>query len=202
MKCLITSNMIQKINAAISAQRNGVTNSKEVFVIDYKKINGGDVQILPNRPQYDCVHLTNDRNVEIQYVAFEENALKVNTPEGQVKQCECILFPTSLNETDWILCIETKYTANLQIALAEKVDYPNTMVKQIISTVNYFREHKIIPETKRVHAIVSFPKLLENFSEAFFTRSEMTAEEILLTYKILIRPTNKGVIKSEKTIKI
>lgn len=201
-KCLITSNMIQEINAVIRAQNNGETNSKEIFVIDYKKINGGDVEILSERPEHDCVILYNERNIFIHYVAFKENALRVNTPQGQVKQCECILFPKTLNETDWILCIETKYTENLKIALDEKVDYPNTMIHQIISTVKYFRDKQIIPENKKVHAIVSFPKLIESFSEAFFTRSEMTREEILEKYKIILRPSNEAVIKSKKTIKI
>ena len=194
--------MIQKINTAIKDQRNGSLNSGNIYIIDYKKINGGKVEVLDTLPQHDCVHLTNERNVEIHYVAFEENALKVPTPQGQVKQCECILFPTTLQESDWILCVETKYTASLKIALDKTVDYPNTMINQIISTVTYFRNNNLIPENKRVHAIVSFPTLLENFGEAFFTRSEMTTEEILLKHKILLRATNEGVIKSEKTLKI
>jgi len=195
-------NMIQKINKIIKNQKHGVIDSENIFIIDYKNINGGEVEVLDTKPGYSCVHLSNENRVEVFFVAFKGNALKVKTQEGQVKQCECVMFPTSLNETDWALFIETKYTYSLKIALDEKVDYPNTMIEQIISTVSYFRDNGILPAEKRVYGIVSFPTLIENFSEAFFTRSKLTAEEILLKHKVLIRATNDGRIKSQKNIKI
>jgi hypothetical protein len=194
--------MIQKINEIIVAQSNGTLVTENIYVIDYKNINGGNVEVLENKPEHNCVHLTNENRVFVHYVAFKENALKVDTPEGQVKQCECVLFPSSLNADDWVLFIETKYTASLKTALDEKVDYPNTMIAQIISTVKYFRDKNILPLDKKVFAIVSFPKLIEAFSEAFFTRSNLTREEILINHKILLRPTNEGIIKSQTRIKI
>lgn len=194
--------MIQKINEIILEQNNGLINTENIFIIDYKNINGGDVEVLENKPEHNCVHLTNENKVSVYYVTFKENALKVNTPEGQVKQCECVLFPSSLNIEDWVLFIETKYTASLKSALDAKIDYPNTMISQIISTVKYFRDNGILPLDKKVFAIVSFPKLIEAFSEAFFTRSELTPEEISINHKILIRPTNEGKIISTKRIKI
>ncbi|MCZ8145007.1 hypothetical protein [Flavobacterium sp.] len=194
--------MIQRINEIIAGQSNGTIDAENIYVIDYKNINGGEVEILENQPEHDCVHLTNEKKVNVHYVAFKENALKVKTPEGQVKQCECVLFPTSLNADDWVLFIETKYTSNLKTALDEKVDYPNTMIAQIISTVSYFRDNGILPPDKKVFAIVSFPKLIEAFSEAFFTRSNLTREEISIRHKILLSPTNEGIIKSQTRIKI
>lgn len=194
--------MIQKINEIILEQNNGLINTENIFIIDYKNINGGDVEVLENKPEHNCVHLTNENKVSVYYVTFKENALKVDTPEGQVKQCECVLFPSSLNIEDWVLFIETKYTASLKSALDAKIDYPNTMISQIISTVKYFRDNGILPLDKKVFAIVSFPKLIEAFSEAFFTRSELTPEEISINHKILIRPTNEGKIISTKRIKI
>ena len=65
-----------------------------------------------------------------------------------------------------------------------------------------FKKKEILPKNKKVFAIVSFPKLIEPFSEAFFTRSNLTIEEISINYKILLRPTNNGVIKSQNKIKI
>lgn len=194
--------MIQKINEVIVAQNNGIINTENIYVIDFKNINGGDVEVLEKMPEHNCVHLTNENKVSVCYVAFKDNALKVDTPEGQVKQCECVLFPTSLNNEDWVLFVETKYTASLKTALDTKIDYPNTMISQIISTVTYFRDNGILPSDKKVFAIVSFPSLIEAFSEAFFTRSELTVEEISINHKILIRPTNKGKIISAKRIKL
>ena len=137
--------MIQKINEIILEQNNGLINTENIFIIDYKNINGGDVEVLENKPEHNCVHLTNENKVSVYYVTFKENALKVDTPEGQVKQCECVLFPSSLNIEDWVLFIETKYTASLKSALDAKIDYPNTMISQIISTVKYFRDNGILP---------------------------------------------------------
>lgn len=194
--------MIQKINEVIIAQKNGTLASEQIFIIDYKKINGGEVEVLDVKPKFECVEILNNSKIEIYYVAFKENALKVNTPDGQVKQCECVLFPTSLNADDWVLFVETKYTSNLKTALDEGIDYPNTMINQIISTVKYFRDNEILPIDKKVYAIVSFPKLIDSFSEAFFTRSDLTREEIILNHKILLKPTNNGEIKSAKRIKI
>jgi len=194
--------MIQRIKEIITAQNYDTIDAENIYIIDYKNINGGDVEVLDSKPKDNCVHLTNENKVNVYYVAFKDNALKVKTEEGQVKQCECVLFPTSLNEQDWVLFIETKYTADLKTALDQKVDYPNTMISQIISTVKYFREHGLLATDKKVYAIVAFPKLIEAFSEAFFTRSALTREEIALKYKILLSPTNSGTIKSQTRIKL
>lgn len=194
--------MIQKIKDTIASQLNGSIDSENIYIVDYKNINGGKVEVLSIEPTDHYVHLANNIKVEVYYVAFGENALRVNRPEGQVKQCECVLFPTSLGDDDWILFVETKYASDFKTAMDEEVDYPNTMISQIISTVSYFREKKLLPDDKKVHAIVSFPPLVEEFSEAFFTRSSLTTEEIYLNHKILIRPTNKGIIKSKKRLKI
>ena len=194
--------MIQKINEVIVEQRNSTINTENIYIIDYKNINNGVVEVLENQPEYGCVHLINENRVNVHYIAFNENALRVDTPEGQVKQCECVLFPTTLNENDWILFVETKYANNHNSAFLGNIDHPNTSIKQIISTVEYFRNNEIIPKDKKVFAIVSFPKIIEPFSEAFLTRSELTLEEIAINHKILLRPTNKGVIKSPRRIKL
>lgn len=195
-------NTIQKISKIIAAQNNGIINSPNIYVIDYKNINGGGVEVSENEPEHNYVYLSNENNLEVFYISFLENALKVNTPEGQVNQCECVLFPSELNDDDWMLFIETKYANNFQSAFWGKIDHPNKSIKQIISTVEYFREKNILPKDKKVFAIVSFPKLIDDFSEAFFTRSQITIEEILIKHKIMLRPTNSGIIKSTRRIKI
>ena len=201
-KCLATTVMIQKINTLIKLQKNAKIGSDNIFVIDYTEINGGEVEILDTNPGHDCVHLSNENNIEVYYVAFQNNALKVNKPEGQVEQCECVLFPTSLSNENWVLFIETKYSSSFKSAMYDKFDYPNKMINQIISTVNYFRENNILPADKQVQAIISFPSLIEPFSEAIFTRSKLTQTEISINYKITLKPANAGVIISKKRIKI
>jgi hypothetical protein len=195
--------MIQKINEAIHNHTFGTIKSTDIYVVDFKNTNGGDVEVLETIPKINYVHLSNNNNIEIYYDAFKDNALVLDLSNGLYsKQCECVLFPSSCHITDWILFIETKYASDLKAAFNEKADYPNTMINQIISTVNYFRDKGILTTDRRVNAILSFPKLLEDFSESFFTRSEKTVEEILEKHKILLRATNEGSILSPKRIRI
>jgi hypothetical protein len=114
--------MIQKINEFIIAQNNSTIDTENIYIIDYKNINGGGVEIIENEPGHGHVHLTNNKKLNIFYVAFKENALKVSTPEGQVKQCECVLFPTTLDSDDWVLFVETKYANNFQSAFLGNID--------------------------------------------------------------------------------
>lgn len=67
-------NMIQKINEVIAKQSNGTIDAENIYIIDYKNINGGDVEIIENQPIHNCVHLTNENKVNVHYVAFKENA--------------------------------------------------------------------------------------------------------------------------------
>lgn len=194
--------MIQKFNQTIQKQRNGVVNYTDIFIVDFKKHNGGNVEILGAAPLIEHIHLTNNKPVEIQYFAFDDNALTVAGEEGQVQQCECVLFPTTCNDSDWMLMAETKYSEDISIAFNPRHGYPNKMIDQIISTVNYLRDKEIFDQKKRVSAILSFPKLALDFSETFYAMSSRTAEEILQNHNILIRPTNNGNIISEKRIKI
>jgi hypothetical protein len=97
------------------------------------------------------------------------------------------------------LFIETKYSTNLENAFRKENDYPNCMINQIIETVKYFRAKGVIAENRRVNAIVSFPNLIDEFNATFFT-GELSIEQILIDYKILIRATNSGIIKSEKRL--
>ena len=46
--------MIQKINEIILEQNNGLINTENIFIIDYKNINGGDVEVLENKPEHNC----------------------------------------------------------------------------------------------------------------------------------------------------
>lgn len=194
--------MIVRINEVIKDQKSGKIGTENIYVADYKEENGGDVEISDVLPGIKHVHLANDKKIELYFSAFKDNALKVDTEEGQVKQCECVLFPTTLNPNDWVLFIETKYANNYLTAFDEKIDYPNTMIAQILSTINYFRTKGILANDRRVWAILSFPELIENFSESFFLRSIKTPEEILLEHKVVIRATNKGEIISPKRIRI
>ena len=195
-------NLIEKIEADVLCEGNCKLKAGQYFIWDSKNDKGGKVEISDTENDLGCVILHNPNGIEVVFMGFKDNALKVDTESGQVKQCECVLFPATLNDTDWVLFVETKYTRSLQLAVDVGIDSPNTMISQILSTVSYFRDKNILPIDKRVHAIVAFPKLLEDFSEAFFLRSKLTREQILREFQVLLRATNEATIVSGKRIKI
>ncbi len=178
------------------------SDAPELFIVDYKKLNGGNVELLEEKPtEINSVYLENRKPTPVYFDGFQENALPLDVGRYN-KQCECVLFPTACNESDWILFVETKYANNLRAAFDENHDYPNCMVKQILETVQYFRAKKIIAQGRRVTAIVSFPNLIQPFNSTVFKRDNLSIEEILIKHKVLIRATNSAIIKSEKRISL
>tara|TARA_R110002020_G_scaffold180858_2_gene375569 strand:- start:222 stop:797 length:576 start_codon:yes stop_codon:yes gene_type:complete len=189
--------MIKIINEKLPLHNFHITSSSNIYIVDYKDYNGGEVTLEDSKPEdIKFVHLTNEFEVEIVFDGFKENALPLEAGNHN-SQCECLLFPSSCNESDWILFIETKYANDLKAAFNENYDYPNCMLRQIQETVSYFRDKEIIPKKKRVHAIVSFPNLIEEFS-GFFAKDKI--EGLLYEHQILLRPVNRGRIKSVKRI--
>ena len=133
-------------------------------------------------------------------MGFLNNALVLEVGR-YCRQCECVLFPQTNNSNDWILFVETKYVDNITNAFRTSREYPWNMIEQIILTVGFFRDKGIIDLNKRVNAIVSFPPLIEDFSASFFT-GQISIEDILHQYKILIRATNSAEIISTKRIRL
>ncbi len=178
-----------------------IHSAPDLYISDYKNHNIGEVVLLENEPpDIKYVYLSNQNKVTICFDGFKDNALPISTGV-QNKQCECVLFPDSCNENDWILFVETKYANDLKAAFAETHNYPNGMTDQIIETVKYFRNNGIIAANKKVHAIVSFPNLIEDFNSTIF-KGDLSIEDIFKDHKILIRGTNTATIISEKRIKL
>lgn len=177
------------------------TATPEMYIVDWKDINGGDVQIHSSKPTHPItgddvngVYLTNTNEVDVTFDAFADNALFYSNTK-QSRQCECVCFPTSFSADVWILFVETKYANNLYAALRPEYDYPNRMVDQIKQTVTFFRTKEIIPTDKLVNAIVSFPNLLDDFNAFVFPTTEI--EDMLIDHNILIRATNEAEIVSD-----
>ena len=177
-------------------------SDKSLYIADYKKHNVGEVTIQGCEPKdIKSVHLSNSNQITVCFDGFKNNALPLENGDNNI-QCECVLFPDRCNDEDWVLFIETKYAYNLKIAFAEVNDYPNGMINQIIETVEYFRNKKILNKNKKVHAIVSFPNLIADFNSTLFRKSDLSIESIMLKHKIVIRGINTAMIISEKRIKL
>lgn len=175
------------------------SEATNIYIVDYKKLNNGDVVLLEEEPDdIKYVYLQNNNGISIYFDGFKDNALVIKDGEHS-QQCECVLFPADCNGTDWVLFIECKYTYDLKTASDVKNGYPQKMISQIIETVSFFRSKGILDQKRRASAIVSFPNLMEEFNSTFFTGT-LTELDILKEHNILVRATNSATIKSQKRI--
>ena len=180
------------------------TNEPHLYIVDWKDYNNGKVEISDiESPEIKAIHLINQNRIEILFDGFPENALPI-TKKKRSKQCECVVFPNNCDKEEWVLFIETKYARNLSIAQNRRINYPYQMVQQIKATVCYFRTKGIIATDKIVHAIISFPNLIDNFNSWTFPiiheGKEESVLDILQNDKIIIRATNNALIQDERII--
>lgn len=180
------------------------TNEPHLYIVDWKDYNNGKVEISGiESPEIKAIHLINQNRIEILFDGFPENALPI-TKKKRSKQCECVVFPNNSDKEEWVLFIETKYARNLSIAQNRRINYPYQMVQQIKATVCYFRTKGIIAKDKIVHAIISFPNLIDNFNSWTFPiiheGKEESVLDILQNDKIIIRATNNALIQDERII--
>ena len=82
------------------------SQAPNIYIVDYKKLTGGDVVLLENEPtKIKSVHLENTSQIPVYFDGFKDNAFIIKRGH-HAQQCECVLFPTDCNLTDWILFIE------------------------------------------------------------------------------------------------
>jgi len=179
----------------------------EIHVVDWKNIdNNRGIEIFnATQDNIKSVCLFNENKIKVAFDKFGENALPISKGV-QAEQCECIAFPSGSNEQIWILAIETKYANNEFAAFRIKADqnYPQKMVSQIVSTVEYLRAKSILDKEQLVHAIISFPILVSDFNSTLFSyvKEEWSIENLLVTKKIRIKVCNSAKITSEERIKL
>jgi len=192
--------MKNRIKEKLPAHIISVHSDSDLFVADYKNFNNGEVVIGKDEPQdIGSVYLNNKYNVEVCFDGFKDNALPVIGGDN-CSQCECVIFPNRCHLEDWILFIELKYAYCKESAFNKDHNYPNCMMDQIISTVEYFRRNDIIPQEKQVKAIVAFPELIKSQSAFILSPEDIT--RISLDNKITIRGTRSATIKSETRLKL
>jgi len=182
-------------------------NNDEIHIVDWKDIDSTrGIEIYDKtQNEINSVCLFNENNVNVTIDKFGDNALPIS--QGiQSEQCECIAFPSDSIGKMWVLTVETKYANNNEAAFRIKDDqnYPEKMVSQIVSTVDYLRAKSIIAKDQHVHAIISFPKLVSDFNSTLFSfvKEEWSVENLIVTKKIRIKGCNSATITSEKRIKL
>lgn len=200
-------NFKDRLIAALPGHADHFTNIRGSFfyVRDMKAVNGGQAMIDCQSGGDAAVEIYNPNSITVDFDSFPDNALPL--PNGNEKQCECVLFPQGCDQDEWVLFIETKYVQSLANALRKEYGYPEQMVLQIKKTVKYFRDKQILAQDKKVHAIVSFPTLYDGYDAFTFPvryedGTEESIDDILTKYKIHIRATNYATIKSFKRLKL
>lgn len=185
-------------------------NYNNIYIADWSNSTGKvrGVEITADKPEIGGVKIDNNNIITTAFISFGDNTLVINTGEYS-KQCECILFPDECKELHWVLCVETKYAESINAFKIFRNDetYPFTMVHQIIETVKFFRNNGVIPPDVRVQAILSFPKLINDFSSTFFEfleakDSNLSITNIMINHKIQMKATNRAEIVSNKRIKL
>ncbi|MCD7937224.1 MAG: hypothetical protein LUG98_10220 [Tannerellaceae bacterium] len=208
--------MEQRIRALLPTDRHTLrkVNDPELYIADWtdwshkNRKKGADftgIKITSDKQEINTIQVLNPDKREIIYDIFGDNALPVEKTEKECRQCECVLFPhDTTHPGHWVLFVELKYAYDEMYAFRKESDYPSSMVKQIIETVNYFRTKGILNTEKKVHAIVAFPNLEFSYHERFslaLQESDFSVEEILKTHKIIIRACNQVSVISPKRIK-
>ncbi|WP_165022175.1 MULTISPECIES: hypothetical protein [unclassified Dysgonomonas] len=147
------------------------------------------------------VQIANKNKIEVYCDAFREHAFQ-KKKGSHWKQCECALFSTTCEESDWRLFIETKYAKSKHAAFREgNPSHPQKAIAQINETVQFFRDKKLLSTDKKIHAIIAFPNILEDFSAAFEQDDELREKlEEANDNNIVIRPSNYATIDSNAII--
>lgn len=224
--------LISFFNRIDRAGKYGTTNSSLVYIVDRKEEQQGSIEILDEDDRsINGLLLKNDPQISLFYYAFEENSFRLErynkngifltfAKGNQYRQCECVLFPdVEEDHNDWLMLIELKYVLDYSAASRKNSSYPQQMIEQIIQTTEYLRRHNVISINKKIHAVLSFPNVIEDFNSTLFegdifiedeskidirkspTSNVMNRTQIAIKYNVHIRAQNEATIKSASRLK-
>ena len=173
-----------------------VSTSKEVFyVVDYtERTNSAkSVEVLETLPtEIDPLIVCNPLTLDITTTIFRPQCF-MNGKE-ELKQCEGVMYLSANTPVSWVVFVEIKDCKPKNVS-----NYYNEVKEKFIVNINLFRDRKIISSDKVVYAIASFPrKTKTNFHNHFIKATEW--KKFREEYKIMIKGTNKMIIKNDKRI--
>jgi len=167
----------------------------QIHVIDLSRSTNSaqNIKIYDTQPEGMATLLIENPNLDITATFFKPQCF-LNEHGKEPDNCEGVFYLSDSTKETWILFLEIKDCNKGNISI-----YFKDAKKQIISTVKIFRDKKIITESKRVYANVSFPRVGKmNFFNHFIKQPEK--KKFLDDYNIFIRGTNRLVIKNNTTI--
>jgi len=137
--------MRNKLNANFGEDKlvHTIKDQKEFYVVDFteRTKSAKSVEVLET-PDIDPLTINNPDKLSITTSIFKPQSL-VRENNKEIKQCECIMYPTQNTESTWIIFVEIKDCKPGNAAV-----YFNEVKKKFEVNVSFFREKGIIPKKK------------------------------------------------------
>ncbi|MDR0865543.1 MAG: hypothetical protein LBO74_11510 [Candidatus Symbiothrix sp.] len=170
--------------------------SNELHVVDYTERTNSKraVEVFCIKPsKIDSLKISNPTKFPITTSIFKSQCFMGNDGK-ELKQCECILYPTTYTKDSLVLFIEIKDCKAKNIA----THYDNIKEKFIVN-VKLFRDKGVLEDDKIVYAVASFPRSNKTvFHNQFITPPDI--KDFRDNHKMIVMGTNNITIKDEKSI--
>jgi len=193
--------MIKMKNKIITAfgddkleHRENITYPK-IYVMDLtnRTDNKQGMEIYDTPPEGIRTLLIENPNLDITATFFKPQCFK-DEAESETDNCDGVFYLSDSTDDTWVLFLEIKDCKATNIS-----KYFAKAKKQVITTVQTFRDKKIIASNKYVYANISFPRRDKtSFYNQFIKQPEI--KEFLFKHKIFILGTNNLKIKNKTTI--
>lgn len=159
------------------------------------KSGGCCVYTLENQPEdinisLYSVSIHSDGPMGITSLGLRKNAWN---PEQSIGQCDALLFPTSDNNGDAFLLVETKYSEN---ASSWQI-YKESALKQITDTISQLSKKGCPIRERNLFGLVSCP-LLNPMGATAFSLEELTI--IFAQHGVTIGMGNSATFQDSQTI--
>lgn len=170
--------------------------SDEIHVVDYtnrtqskKAVNAHCIKPV----DIETLKISNPTKVHVTISIFKPQCF-MGDDGKELKQCECVIYPTSYTNDKWLVFIEIKDCKPKNI-----YNYFKDIKEKFIVNVGLFRDKGIIDREKVVYAIASFPQRNKTSFHSHMIKPP-EVKKFLDKYKITIKGTNEIHIKNSKSI--
>jgi hypothetical protein len=174
-------------------------NANEIYIMDYshqtnKKRSVEWSNVEPT--DIDAFFINNSALLDITFCVFQEST-KITGKKENVSHCEGVLFPTKNSDKTWISFLELKYPDKIK----NLSSYLKDARKQLLFTLDLFREQCIIEEKRLVYLIFSAPKYSKRTPFESWNMTIADLKEIRKTKFAIMRGVNNIQVLSEDNLK-
>ncbi|MDR2232119.1 MAG: hypothetical protein LBE56_03230 [Tannerella sp.] len=163
-----------------------------IYVADLSNItkNQQGINIFDTQPfEVEALHIENP-NLDISATFFLPQCF-LDENGKEIESCEGVFYLTDSTDKTWVLFIELKDCKVKNISR-----HSQKAIEQIKSTVQFFRDKKIIRKNKIVYANIAFPRRKSDYYSQVIKQPKAYVDE----FKIILKGTNYLKIKNSRTI--